>query len=173
MWNREFLHSNRGLIVLRFTLAGIVFSTFAMKSYSKIASLNGDLACLHMLISRRLVHHLQRSRLSFWPIDLIGHGLIMAIIVSIAADHTREIHFLPFLKRSLASIPASLATVFIVFVTGYRGLHTAFYGAEGRSETPISSHLTHTPNMEHPDGEQAPQTLGMSHINNWRRGHQK
>jgi hypothetical protein len=89
----------------------------------------------------------------FGRIDLIGHGLIMAIIVSIAADHTREIHFLPFLKRSLASIPASLATVFIVFVTGYWGLHTAFYGVDGRSETPISNHLTHTPNIEYPDGE--------------------
>jgi hypothetical protein len=87
----------------------------------------------------------------FGRIDLIGHGLIMAIIVSIAADHTREIHFLPAVKRSLASIPASLATVFVVFVTGYWGLHSAFYGVDGHSEIPITNHLTHTPNEEHPD----------------------
>jgi hypothetical protein len=87
----------------------------------------------------------------FGRIDLIGHGLIMAIIVSIAADHTREVHFLPAVKRSLASIPASLATVFVVFVTCYWGLHTAFYGVDGRSEAPVTNHLTHTPNHEHPD----------------------
>jgi hypothetical protein len=92
----------------------------------------------------------------FGRIDLIGHGLIMAIIVSIAADHTREVHFLPTVKRSLTSIPVSLATMFVVFVTGYWGLHTAFYGVDGRLETPIANHLTHTPNQENPDGEQAP-----------------
>ncbi len=30
---------------------------------------------------------------------MIGHALIMAIIVVIAADHTRELHFLPKLKN--------------------------------------------------------------------------
>jgi hypothetical protein len=90
----------------------------------------------------------------FGRIDLIGHGLIMAIIVSIAADHTREVHFLPAVKRSLASIPVSLATMFVVFASGYWGLHTAFYGVNGRSETPTTNHLTHTPNQENPDVEQ-------------------
>src|SRR3546814_11947329 len=45
----------------------------------------------------------------FGRIDLIGHGLIMAIIVTIAADHTRGMHFLPALKHRLAGVPAGLA----------------------------------------------------------------
>jgi hypothetical protein len=95
----------------------------------------------------------------FGRIDLIGHGLIMAIIVSIAADHTRDVHLLPVVKRSLASIPVCLATGFIVFVTGYWGLHTAFYGVNGRSEALLTNHLTHTPNEEHPDNERLPKVI--------------
>ena len=39
---------------------------------------------------------------------LIGHALIMAVIVAIAADHTREVHFLPAVKRSLTGVPAGM-----------------------------------------------------------------
>ena len=67
----------------------------------------------------------------FGRIDLIGHALIMAIIVAIAADHTREVHFLPALKRRLAGVPAGLAAALVIFVTGYWGLHIAIYGIEG------------------------------------------
>lgn len=77
----------------------------------------------------------------FGRTDLIGHALIMAIIVAIAADHTREIHFLPAVKRSLAGAPAALAAVLTVFIAGYWGLHMAFYGAEGSSPpTDFSTH---------------------------------
>jgi hypothetical protein len=89
----------------------------------------------------------------FGRIDLIGHGLIMAIIVSIAADHSREIRFLPILKRSLASIPVSLATLLIVFASGYWGLHLAFYGPTGRLDSPAIGMLTHTPDKEHPHSD--------------------
>jgi hypothetical protein len=88
----------------------------------------------------------------FGRVDLIGHALIMAIIVAIAADHTREVHFLPALKRRLAGVPAGLAAALVIFVTGYWGLHIAIYGIEGNAETAADGRLTHTPNPEHPHG---------------------
>jgi hypothetical protein len=87
----------------------------------------------------------------FGRTDLIGHALIMAIIVAIAADHTREVHFLPAVKRRLAGVPAGLAAALVIFVTGYWGLHIAIYGIEGNA-TPAGERLTHTPNPEHPHG---------------------
>lgn len=86
----------------------------------------------------------------FGRIDLIGHALIMAIIVAIAADRTREVHFLPAAKKALVGVPAGLAAALVIFVTGYWGLHIAIYGAEGRVGTAPVEHLTHTPNAEHP-----------------------
>jgi len=88
----------------------------------------------------------------FGRIDLIGHALIMAIIVSIAADHTREVHFLPALKRRLAGVPAGLAAALVIFVTGYWGLHIAIYGIDGNPGAQAGERLTHTPNVEHPHG---------------------
>ena len=88
----------------------------------------------------------------FGRIDLIGHALIMAMIVAIAADHTREVHFLPALKRRLAGVPAGLAAALVIFVTGYWGLHIAIYGIEGNVGAPTGERLTHTPNPEHPHG---------------------
>jgi hypothetical protein len=90
----------------------------------------------------------------FGRTDLIGHALIMAIIVAIAADHTREVHFLPAVKRRLAGIPAGLTAALVIFVTGYWGLHIAIYGIEGNAGTPLADHLTHTPNPEYPHGAQ-------------------
>jgi hypothetical protein len=88
----------------------------------------------------------------FGRVDLIGHALIMAIIVAIAADHTREVHFLPALKRRLAGVPAGLAAALVIFVTGYWGLHIAIYGIEGNAGTLAGERLTHTPSPEHPHG---------------------
>jgi len=88
----------------------------------------------------------------FGRIDLIGHALIMAIIVAIVADHTREVHFLPALKRRLAGVPAGLAAALAIFVSGYWGLHIAIYGVEGYKGVPAGERLTHTPNVEHPHG---------------------
>ncbi|WP_088342955.1 MULTISPECIES: DUF305 domain-containing protein [Rhodomicrobium] len=86
----------------------------------------------------------------FGRTDLIGHALIMAIIVAIAADHTREIHVLPALKRALAGVPAGLAVALVTFVAGYWGLHIAIYGIEGETGATSAEHLTHTPNPEYP-----------------------
>jgi hypothetical protein len=90
---------------------------------------------------------------------LIGHALIMAIIVAIAADHTREVHFLPALKRRQAGVPLGLAAALVIFATGYWGLHIAIYGIEGTTDL-ASERLTHTPNVEHPHGMQARQAEG-------------
>ena len=93
----------------------------------------------------------------FGRIDLIGHGLIMAVIVAIAADHTRELHFLPKLRRSLAGVPTSLAAMLVLFVAGYWGLHLIIYGAAGSipaSQPPAFS--THSPDPEHPHATDVP-----------------
>ena len=87
----------------------------------------------------------------FGRTDLIGHALIMAIIVAIAADHTRVVHFLPALKQRLAGVPLGLAAAIIIFATGYWGLHIAICGVEGTTNL-AGERLTHTPNVEHPHG---------------------
>jgi hypothetical protein len=86
----------------------------------------------------------------FGRVDLIGHALIMAMIVAIAADHTRELHFLPAVRRSLAGVPGGLAACLVVFVTGYWGLHLALYGAGGSVDAAAVEKMTHTPNREYP-----------------------
>jgi hypothetical protein len=90
----------------------------------------------------------------FGRTDLIGHALIMAVIVAIAADHTREIHVLPALKRRLVGVPAGIAAALVIFAAGYWGLHIAIYGIEGNTGTSVTEHLTHTPNPEYPHGTQ-------------------
>ena len=88
----------------------------------------------------------------FGRTDLIGHALIMAVIVAIAADHTREVHFLPALKRRLAGVPAALTAALVIFVSGYWSLHILIYGVAGSPGMPAGDRLTHTPNAEHPHG---------------------
>jgi len=86
----------------------------------------------------------------FGRIDLVGHALIMAVIVAIAADHTRVVTFLPAIKRSMAGIPAGLVTTITLFAVSYWGLHMAFYGINGESLPPSPGVTTHTPSSEHP-----------------------
>lgn len=92
----------------------------------------------------------------FGRVDLIGHALIMAVIVAIAADHTREVHLLPRLKRPLAGVPIGIAAALAIFATSYWGLHLAFYGPEGRVGTPTGELSTHSYSPEHPHGPQTP-----------------
>ncbi len=91
---------------------------------------------------------------------MIGHALIMAIIVAIACDHTRETLVLPALKRRLASIPAGLAAALVVFVSGYWGLHVAFYGPAGRIGPPSGEIATHSHSPEYPHGPRASGGIG-------------
>ena len=90
-----------------------------------------------------------------WPFgrtDLIGHSLIMAILVAVACDRSRVSHFLPSLKTHLSAIPGGIATALVVFVTGYWGLHAAFYGAQGFTGPPTPERATHSHNIEYPHG---------------------
>lgn len=86
----------------------------------------------------------------FGRIDMVGHALIMAIIVAIFADHTREVHFLPSLKRSLVGVPAGLVGAMVILAGSYWGLHSAFYGHGGTLPPGAPEIMTHTPNEEHP-----------------------
>jgi hypothetical protein len=98
-----------------------------------------------------------------WPfgrVDLIGHGLIMAIVLAVAADHSRESHFLARAKSSLQAIPAGVAVALIVFVSGYWGLHLAFYGLDGYVGPAAGEMATHSHNLEHPHGPEAEGGIG-------------
>ena len=93
----------------------------------------------------------------FGRTELIGHALIMAIIVAIVAEHSREVRFMPALKRSLAGIPVGLAGTLILFVAGYWGLHLALYGVGGAPDAAVAmaGRTTHTPNAEYPHADEA------------------
>ncbi|MBU1306950.1 MAG: DUF305 domain-containing protein [Alphaproteobacteria bacterium] len=86
----------------------------------------------------------------FGRIDLVGHALIMAIIVAIAVDPTREMHFLPHLKKSLKSVPVGLVAALVIVAGSYWGLHTALYGTEGSRSDAGGAVATHTFDPEHP-----------------------
>ena len=98
-----------------------------------------------------------------WPfgrIDLIGHGLITAILVAVACDQNREAGVLTRLKQHLPSIPAGLAVAMVVFMSGYWGLHLAFYGAEVFNGPAATDKTTHSHNPEYPHGPAADDGIG-------------
>lgn len=95
----------------------------------------------------------------FGRIDLVGHALIMAIIVAIFADHTRQLNFLPKLKQSLKGVPAGLAIALVLFVGSYWGLHRNFYGPDGNIRE-AAERTTHSYNPEQPHGPLAPGGIG-------------
>lgn len=93
----------------------------------------------------------------FGRVELIGHALIMAIILAIVCEHSREVRFLPALKRAVAGIPVGLAGTLLLFVAGYWGLHFAIYGPEGTVNVAALDKSTHTPDPLHPHvGDPAP-----------------
>jgi len=65
----------------------------------------------------------------FGRIDLVGHALIMAVIVAIAADPTPQVRFA--VRRPVWTIPAVLLAFLVVFSGSYWGLHRALYGTDG------------------------------------------
>ena len=90
-----------------------------------------------------------------WPfgrIDLVGHGLITAILVAVACDQNREAGVLARVKQKLTAIPAGIAVAILVFMIGYWGLHLAFYGAEGFSGPALAEKATHSHSAEYPHG---------------------
>jgi len=96
----------------------------------------------------------------FGRIDLVGHALIMAVLFLIAADPCREARAIPAVKvrgalpavGNLMSVPAGLAAALVVLVSGYWGLHTTIYGADGWLAPPASELSTHTHDPDHPHG---------------------
>lgn len=89
----------------------------------------------------------------FGRIDLVGHALIMAIIVAIAADPTPQVRFA--IRRSLWTIPLALCASLVIFSSGYWGLHLALYGPQGAPGAASADLATHTYSVEHPHGPQA------------------
>ncbi|MFC5067033.1 hypothetical protein [Flaviflagellibacter deserti] len=98
-----------------------------------------------------------------WPfgrIEIIGHGLIMAILLAVAADHSREQHVLEKFKTPARNIPAGLAAALALFVTSYWGLHAVFYGPDGYVGPPTEERATHSHNPEQPHGPEAEGGIG-------------
>ena len=98
-----------------------------------------------------------------WPfgrIEIIGHGLIMAILVAVASDHSRQSHVLVAFKQAPRNIPAGLAAALVVFVSSYWGLHVAFYGPDGHVGPATAERATHSHNSEHPDGPRTDSGIG-------------
>jgi hypothetical protein len=92
----------------------------------------------------------------FGRIDMIGHALIMMIIIAIAVDHTRELHFMTAIRQNIVLLPASLAGFLAVFAISYWGLHGAMYGYTGAAASaPMSTH-SQDPENPHPTAEDKP-----------------
>ncbi len=85
----------------------------------------------------------------FGRTDMIGHALIMMIIVAIAVDHTRDLHFMNAIRQNIVLLPVSLAGFLAVFVMCYWGLHLAIYGV-GIPADPLAPMSTHTHDAENP-----------------------
>src|SRR5690606_4680592 len=88
-----------------------------------------------------------------WPfgrIDLVGHALIMAIIVAIAVDPTRELHFLPKIRNALANVPVALGAALVIFGLGDWGLHLGLYGPQEWKPLIDMPTATHTFDPEKP-----------------------
>lgn len=86
----------------------------------------------------------------FGRIDLVGHALIMAIIVAIIIDHSRDSDFLPAIKEKLAGIPVGLIAALIIFVGAYWGSHALIYGVDNVVTADASSKSTHTFDPDNP-----------------------
>lgn len=84
----------------------------------------------------------------FGRLDLVGHALIMAVIVAIAADPTPQIRFA--IRRPLWTIPAGLVAALAIFSTSYWGLHRFIYGPEGGAQQAAVTPSTHTHDPEKP-----------------------
>jgi len=95
----------------------------------------------------------------FGRIDLVGHALIMAVIVAIAADPTPQVRFA--IRRSAWSIPAALTAVLVVFAGSYWGLHRALYGPDGGVGPATAEIATHSYNPEQPHGPRAAGGVGV------------
>jgi hypothetical protein len=98
-----------------------------------------------------------------WPfgrIEIIGHGLIMAILLAVAADHSRETHVFRRFKSLPQNIPVGLVGAMVLFVSSYWGMHLAFYGPNGHVGPSTADRYTHSHNPEQPHGPEADGGIG-------------
>ena len=98
-----------------------------------------------------------------WPfgrVDMVGHALIMATILLIAADPERQLHFVPRIRQAISGVPLGLAAAMVMFATGYWGLHRTLYGPDGAPVVPAIGMTTHSNNPEEPHGPDAPGGIG-------------
>lgn len=98
-----------------------------------------------------------------WPfgrVDLIGHGLITAILVAVACDQGRTAGMLTRVKQHLPAIPAALAVAMLIFMSGYWGLHLAFYGADNFTGPAADDKSTHSQSPEYPHGPESVDDIG-------------
>ncbi|MCQ1571385.1 hypothetical protein NFO65_11590 [Neorhizobium galegae] len=92
-----------------------------------------------------------------WPfgrVDLIGHGLIMAVLLAVAADQSRTTHFLPSFKTKLRHIPSGIAFAFLLYGSAYWGLHLVLYRPDGYIGPATTEKATHSHSPEYPHGPQ-------------------
>jgi hypothetical protein len=92
----------------------------------------------------------------FGRTDLVGHALIMATIIAIAADPQRRSNFIPAVKRQVLSVPPALAVTLTIFLAGYWGIHRSIYGPMGSEDARVETLSTHGPNPEHPHAASVP-----------------
>ncbi len=101
-----------------------------------------------------------------WPfgrIDLIGHGLIMAILIAVAAEQRSGLDLMTRFKQPLFNVPIGLSGALILFCTAYWGLHLAFFGANGVVHSPDVPKSTHSYSEEHPHGPGGPADIRHQH----------
>lgn len=91
----------------------------------------------------------------FGRIDLVGHALIMAVIVAIIADHSRDSGFLQAVKEKLTGIPLGLAAALVLFVGAYWGSHAAIYGTGNIATADMAARSTHSFDPQHPHDTEA------------------
>lgn len=93
----------------------------------------------------------------FGRMDLIGHGLIMAALVAVAAHSSLEPRPVSERQGSLLRLPASLTAALVVFASLYWGSHGLIYApadvviANGR--------VTHSPDPDHPHASSGGATI--------------
>ena len=94
--------------------------------------------------------------LPFGRIDLIGHGLIMAILAAVVAEQDRQptplARWQEAIRQPLSGIPLGLGLALVVFASCYTGLHGALYPAGSYPLPPPSERSTHGFNPDHPHG---------------------
>lgn len=101
-----------------------------------------------------------------WPFgrtDLIGHGLIMAILIAVAAEQRSGLDLFTQFKRKLVNVPFGLSAALVIFCTSYWGLHVVFYGVNGLDASLIEQKTTHSYSSEHPHGPGAPGEAAPAH----------